>query len=335
MTDDFDLVRSFRGDTPGPSTDAWARAKVAIAFVRASEVAAADVEVAGPSSRKHRLVHLHTTRRRWGLALIAAVAVAALALGLTLPGGSGVLTKAAPTVQLAAARFLHRAAVAALQQPAAVPQPGQYIYSEGESATGDIGRTWLSVDGTSPVRVTDGSNSLTKPGTKTCTVAQAETRTKVPSQGTYCIPINVGYFPDLPTQPKAVLTYFEKIHLITTATAAERLVDNMLGKLVLQLGERPYFEPAQRAAIYNLLAETPGFNLVTNVKDAFGRVGVGIEWQFEGGSGELIFNPTTYAFLGGRTWPGPPNQSAPHYYGGELLAMAIVNQAAQVPSTAG
>ena len=123
--------------------------------------------------------------------------------------------------------------------------------------------------------------------------------------------------------------------VITTFTATEGLLDNMLGKLVSQLGEQTYFEPAQRAAIYNLLAETPGFNLVTNVKDAIGRVGIGIEWQFEGGSGELIFNPTTYALLGSRTWPGAPDQSAPYYYGGALLTMAIVNQAGQVPSTAG
>ena len=214
MTDDLDLVRSFRGDTPGPSTDAWARAKAAIAFVQAAEVAAADAEAAEPSSRKHRLVHLHTSRRRWGLAVIAAVAAVAVALALTLPGGSSAPTKAAPTVQLAAARFLHRAAAAAFQQPATVPQPGQYIYSEGESATGAIGRTWLSVNGTSPVRVADGSRSLTKPGTRSCTVAQAEAGTKVPGQGTYCRPVDVGYFPDLPTQPGAVLSYFEKIHLI-------------------------------------------------------------------------------------------------------------------------
>lgn len=335
MTDDLDLVRSFRGDTPGPSTDAWARAKAAIAFVQAAEVAAADAEAAEPSSRKHRLVHLHTSRRRWGLAVIAAVAAVAVALALTLPGGSSAPTKAAPTVQLAAARFLHRAAAAAFQQPATVPQPGQYIYSEGESATGAIGRTWLSVNGTSPVRVADGSRSLTKPGTRSCTVAQAEAGTKVPGQGTYCRPVDVGYFPDLPTQPGAVLSYFEKIHLITTFTATEGLLDNMLGKLVSQLGEQTYFEPAQRAAIYNLLAETPGFNLVTNVKDAIGRVGIGIEWQFEGGSGELIFNPTTYALLGSRTWPGSPNQTTTTYDGGALLQIAVVNQAGQVPSTAG
>lgn len=102
-----------------------------------------------------------------------------------------------------------------------------------------------------------------------------------------------------------------------------------------QLGEHTYFEPAQRAENYNLLAETPGFNLVANVKDAIGRVGVGIEWQFKGGAGELIFNPTTYALLGSRTWLGAPDQSVPSCDGGALLTMAIVNQAGQVPSTAG
>ena len=58
--------------------------------------------------------------------------------------------------------------------------------------------------------------------------------------------------------------------------------------------------------------------------DVIGRVGIGVEWTFTGDSGALIFNPTTYALLGERTWPGPPVLSAP-YDGDALLGVSIVN----------
>ena len=60
--------------------------------------------------------------------------------------------------------------------------------------------------------------------------------------------------------------------------------------------------------------------------DAIGRVGVGVEWNYESSPGALIFNPTTYALLGVRTWPSgtSANPSAP-YDGNALLGIGITD----------
>jgi hypothetical protein len=67
------------------------------------------------------------------------------------------------------------------------------------------------------------------------------------------------------------------------------------------------------------------------MNDALGRTGVGVEWTFEGGSGALIFDPTTYALLGTRTWPGAPDVNAP-YDGNALIGVSVVNS---LPSSQG
>jgi hypothetical protein len=64
--------------------------------------------------------------------------------------------------------------------------------------------------------------------------------------------------------------------------------------------------------------------------DAIGRTGVGIEWTFEGDAGAVIFDPTTYAYLGTRTWPGPVDFNAP-YDGDALVKLAVVSSAGALP----
>jgi hypothetical protein len=74
--DEVDLVRSFRSDIPGPSTDAWSRARAA---------------VAGESGGAHRrLRNGHRTTRRWPLTVgvVGAVCGAAALASVLVPGGS-------------------------------------------------------------------------------------------------------------------------------------------------------------------------------------------------------------------------------------------------------
>lgn len=78
MADEIELLRRFIDEIPGPSTDAWARARTAIAAARFEE------EPAG-----HRLNPTPDRRRRRLLAVTAGAAVAAAAAGLLmglLPG---------------------------------------------------------------------------------------------------------------------------------------------------------------------------------------------------------------------------------------------------------
>jgi hypothetical protein len=205
-----------------------------------------------------------------------------------------------------------------------VPQPNQYVYSVTEDPSGTLTKTWLSVSGANPGRTewisgiagevpATGGNSLNP-----CTLAQAGS----------CLP-EVGYFPNMPTDPSALLAYLNTNGIVDTTayvgTGATSNAANDLAKGVMYLLETAYLLPAQRAAIFNLMAATPGFTVVPTMADAIGRTGVGVEWSFAGGSGALIFNSTTYDLLGVRTWPpGAPDLNGP-YDGNALISVAVVN----------
>src|ERR1700722_5542976 len=226
--------------------------------------------------------------------------------------------------------FLRQAARAVLTAPtfnqknSFLPQSNQYVFSETEDPNGPLVQTWLSADGNLPEvgRWTSGiKGEVPAFGATTnaaCTVTQAES--------TQCIP-EAGYLPGLPTNPTALLAYLNQISLVDTISSAATTsgwLNNELAKAVMYLMQTCYLLPNQQAALFELMAQTPGFTIVPQMTDVIGRVGVGVEWSFESDSGALIFNPTTYALLGVRTWPGPPVLSAP-YDGDALLGISIVN----------
>jgi hypothetical protein len=244
-----------------------------------------------------------------------------------------------PTVSSAsAAPFLRRAAHAVLtaptfnEQSGVIPRADQYVYSETEDPSGTLYQLWLSTNGNLPAlhRYVSSSGDVIAPGmvsNAACPVASAESG---PAQSS-CIP-EAGYLPNLPTDPTTLLSYLDQIGEVDTAPSPSDppgQLDNELSMGITNLMQTCYLLPAQRSALFTLMAQTPGFTIVPNMADAIGRVGVGVEWTFQGDSGALIFNPTTYALLGLRTWPGLPILSAP-YDGDALLGINIVNS---VPST--
>jgi hypothetical protein len=102
---------------------------------------------------------------------------------------------------------------------------------------------------------------------------------------------------------------------------------NDIGKAVAEVLPYTYLLPAQQAALFRLMAQTAGFKIVRGVHDAAGRVGVGVEWDFEGGPPVMnIFNPTTYVYMGfaqlGPAAVGPVCA---------LVQMAFVDKAGQLP----
>jgi len=106
---------------------------------------------------------------------------------------------------------------------------------------------------------------------------------------------------------------------------------NDFGKAVDFLMSTTYLLPAQRAALFELMAHMPGFTVVSGARDAIGRTGVAVRWTFEGARAEIILNSVSYAYLGDRTWPVPGfhGQGANAYDGAALVKMAFVNTAGQ------
>jgi hypothetical protein len=91
-----------------------------------------------------------------------------------------------------------------------------------------------------------------------------------------------------------------------------------------------YLTPAQRAALYRLLAQTPGLTVVPHVTNVKGQTGVGVRSGVYKTSIYTIFSRTTYTPLG-MNWTevvGPAKGT----YGGEvLLKTAIVTHTGPLP----
>jgi hypothetical protein len=213
------------------------------------------------------------------------------------------------TGRLTAARFLDAAARAALTQPVSPPQPGQFVYAETEGPGGSSKyQIWQSADGSQAGLVINTVGTIPLPA---CTVAQALSR--------HCA-TTAGYLPDLPVRPSAVLAYLTKIGLADAADqpGGSKLhkpiahwVANDIGKILAVMLSDTYLKPAQRAALYEFMARTPGFTVAAHVTDAIGRSGVGIRWTYQGATNVIIFSRRDYAYLGVRTiTPGQPAYSA-------------------------
>jgi hypothetical protein len=349
---DIELIRSLSPDVPLASAEDLRPARTLLAAEIATEFASPGLAAYRRDEAATGACPIATSPRRRRPPLrrfaIAATAATAVAAGATaavfvIPGPGQVpagrpagrppvavgpsagpravrtpsVTAPVPAgVSVAAAHFLRRAAIAALRQPAVVPRPDQWIYSETEGPGGRYKtQTWLPAEGS--------KNGLIRPAghAPACSVAQAE--------ATGCLP-EVGYFPGLPTSPRPLLKYLVRVAIASKADEGPGKVPevptgqawlawraNDLGKAIDFLLGQTYLLPAQRAAVYELLAQTPGFRVVHGVRDPSGREGVGIAWRFEGHTTMIIFNPRTYAYLGD-TWVS-------------LVRIAIVDGRGQLP----
>jgi len=350
---ELELVRELGDETPLPELTELADARARLIREIASERAAAS------EPRVRRAAHIRRPRRR-RLLVATAAAGGAVVFGTfswmsVHPGVSGVRSVAsAPARRLpalahpTAAQVLNRAAFVALRSTTATPSADQFVYTKTEVEGGQTVLAWLSVDGAGTSRVgttsmpgcVNGQMSLRMLGEdgkplsdfipkqlrgQPLTMAQAATLFggKVPYDGPIvtrpCTP-QPAFYPDMPTQADGMLPYLER-------TQGVRPNDlNDIAKTVGDLLDSDYLLPAQQAALYAFLAQTPGITVQSGVTDAAGRPGVGVVWSFEGSEAMLIFNPQTYAYLGMSTRgiDGQPGGTA-------LLTTAIVDRVGQLP----
>jgi hypothetical protein len=262
----------------------------------------------------------------------------AVAAPSTHPASTMPATQQAPgTINVAAATFLNHAAAVLQRQLAQPPGPDQYIYTENNEGRGRVERAWVSTDGNQPGLDTiwQGSRLIYDKQRPPCTIAQAElsNQTNGAKAGDCGVgeAYGPGYFPDMPTNPQGLSAYLAEIGVDPTGAEAAGMgsgwLANSLGKAVEEVMPYIYLTPAQQAAWYELLAQTPGFTLVRSVRDVAGRTGVGIAWSYLGGAATiLIFNPVTFAFMG-VTGTGSDSQNGAT----ALVQMAFVNEIAQLP----
>jgi len=245
--------------------------------------------------------------------------------------GRGAGSSGHATIRLTAAEFLNKAASAVLSQaPPTPPGPNQFVYTETEEANGHKSQTWLSADGLREGR--SGNTAI-----PTC----AQYRKQM-QQGSliaphfYCVAaMQAGYLPDLPTRPAAAMAYLIKIGVFSRADTGRipespaHWVANDVGKQMDSMLTSMYFLPAQRAALYELMAGIKGFRIVPHVS-LFGHQGIGVAWTYYSSETTLVFSPRNYAYLGSAWATKVP--TGKFYTGTEWLArLAVVNRAGQLP----
>jgi hypothetical protein len=231
-------------------------------------------------------------------------------------------------VKLAAAPFFRQAATVVGRQHVAVPGPDQFVYTETRGADRGPSRQWLSAAGNKAGLVQNaGQRAFRSPP---CTVAQAQGASKCDEQA--------GYLPSMPTDPDKLLAYLVKVGIADPppgpgASQGPAWEANDLGKALDYLMQTTYLLPAQQAALFELMAKTPGYTVVPGARDAIGRTGVAVRWTYNGAPAEIILNPVSYAYLGDRTWPAPGfhGKDADAYDGGSLIRMAFVDRAGELP----
>ena len=290
-------------------------------------VSMADIENRSPArvtAVRPAVARLGLGRGRLILAGAAGIAACvALAVTALLPGsGSGSHTSQARVhLDRTAASVLHRAALAALRLPARTPQPDQFVYVEWANGvrTRQLYQAWLSVDGTRNGLIRSGGRSSVDPG---CHHGH-----QAGQHGYSCVPAP-AFLPGMPATPRGVLRYLEKSYGLRPGTGKKSL--DRLGTTVDGLLSFTYLLPRQRAALYELLAQTPGFTVVPHAADVIGRQGIGVSWALpRGGDIIIIFDRRTYAELGLIAKGSGKDRN--YEFGRALLKIAIVSKTGQLP----
>ncbi len=145
-----------------------------------------------------------------------------------------------------------------------------------------------------------------------------------------CTPAQfAGYLPGMPTRAAALRTWLDKTYPIQPGRSHAIDLLWVMGSVLTR-----HLTPAQQAAVYQVLSQTPGLRIVPTAANLLGHTGVGIRWRLGRGRGKgstytLVFNRSTYQLLG-MNWTGRLGMNGAS--GGEVVVkLAIVNKAGQLP----
>jgi hypothetical protein len=313
---DLDLMTEFRADTPPADQHTLNRARAGMFRTGKKE--------------RSRLV--------WRVAPAAGLAAALAVTGVVLrPGGSAEPPTTANGSKPASppaskplsesATVLRLAAAEARREPLLPARDDQFVYLEsiisyaavegdGDGTAGKYlppverrRRVWLSVD-----------------GTKDGLARETPVKSHAIPKGDDLAPTD-GYRSDLPTDAKAMRA------LLYAADRGDLPADEAAFKQVGGLLGQQYVPPASVAALFDAAATIPGTTVVRQV-DIAGRHGIAVSRTSIGIRSDLIFDASTYHFLGERdvvVGDSPPFPRGAVIGYTALLRIAIVDQAGQLP----
>lgn len=332
------VLQAMRAEVPEPS-DSECRAGEArlMASVR-KEVAPAPAKATSGRGRLAAEWGVRRPARRvgWGMALAAAMAAVVVAGGLVRPGADDTARPGADALRpVSAADVLDLAARGALAEPELHPRPDQFIVYkstvwvvipsgakratelpvfligsdhpvtlEGPYLRVATRTTWQSVDSTrmGALRI-EVQQPKPVPGTPLpgAALAEAGVTAQYPYPACRNEPATIwtGFanLSKLPTDPDAMLAV-----LLTRSDNGQPVEERAMTHATEVMGAG-YMPKAQRAAIFKALAALPNLRIVQDTQDAAGRRGVAVSYEDDsrGVDRQLIFDATTYRYLGQRT----------------------------------
>lgn len=260
-----------------------------------------------------RVRRIDRSRRRMAITIAAASLAIAIAIPVALPGGG---TGGADP---AAAALLHRVALRAAQQPPEpAPRPGQYLYTRSESSAtqlyvvGDgttflfeapnIRESWIGPDGFGRILNTPGTVTFPTERDRAAWLASgAPSLEWVVDGGSEFDGFGSGEltfadYAHLPTDPEQLLDLIEGRELVG-GPAGDWETFVIIGDLLRET----YATPKVRAALYQVVAELPGVELVGHVVDPSGRPGMAVAYTNPSSDArsryELILDPATAELL--------------------------------------
>ncbi|TYB51832.1 hypothetical protein FXF51_52800 [Nonomuraea sp. PA05] len=353
MTNELEAIRDHYDSLPEPTPEAVARARAML-----STQAAVTTEMA-PARRP--------LARRWAVRVGVAVGLAAaVTAGLVLVRAGDDPVPFGTTPASAAELLRHAASAAAREEVR--PGPGQFVYVEQKDVTfasGSQGEYNQDVHREVWMPGGDADKALTRSTYGQIKVIGGGRPEHVQAPGTVeyqragqCreSPLSRPVPADgLPAEPDRLLAKIQR-DAETFVQADQRRrgetnlsqneihmrVQKVIGSTLLRLAQNPLTSATTRATVFGAMSKMPTVTVVPELTDPAGRRGVGASIKFDspGGweRGELIFEPTTYRFLGYRSWIGTQEGGRIREIPGgstAVLSVKVVDSMPEVPKDAG
>jgi hypothetical protein len=249
-------------------------------------------------ARAALLARATRTRRapvRWRRLRLAGAGAVALAVTATIVFVQNLGREGLPSVPVAAADVLKRAAAAAEQKPFAPPRPDQWIYTEERFTSSDEGEpktreSWRQASGAGVAWLENGKLHVDE------APRPPKRRPGLPDRPSLLL-TDINGIDGLPTDPDALLSiaYKDAKHV----TGAGSTEDSEVYAILNHLLRDNFVPPDLEAAVFRAMTKIPGVTLET--VNVFGRPVYSLaqtdEWLRE----ELLLDRETYEYRGERS----------------------------------
>ncbi|MES9538488.1 CU044_5270 family protein [Actinomadura sp. NPDC000600] len=244
-------------------------------------------------------------RRSRGLPAVA-LAGAVAAAGAVVVAAQGSDDGPREIRPVSAHEVLTRAAATARLEPELHPRPGQYLYvrsvvawgpgkvAPGKSAGKETRERWVSVDGSKPGLLREPCR---RPGANVCDspIPVQDESAPVPRPGSHLWLVR--------ELPGLIEHWKPQVKAHTPAPSATPGRGRPFGEWDWYgVGELvgDYLPPRLRAEVFEFLSDVPRVRVDEHATDALGRPAVALSQDSGGGRLELMFDRSTYRFLGSR-----------------------------------